>query len=380
MSSPTTLDRKDLEGATARQAAGPHRGRVSAAGKPAPSRVLFVGPIKTEAPCGSTVKNELMVRGLQDSGVTVNVVDTGDSGRRGRLAQLRRLLRSLVTERQLVVSASRNGVYALVPLFGALTLLGYRFTILVTGSGLPRHVNRLKGLKRRYFKWSVTRASAIFAEGDWISHELEKVGVHNSHYLPNPRPRPAKRWDPANLSAGKLTYISRVIAEKGVEDAMAAVERLRAEGRHVSLEVYGPVPPSYRERFEKLVAESPGTTYHGVLEPGEVSDVLAQHAALVFPTTLFEGMPGILVEAAMVGMPVISTTMTPIAEFIEDGVAGRLVAPGDRDALTSAIRDVLTQPEDAAAMAQVLGRRIDVYSLDNVITSMCDELAVQGWR
>src|SRR5690606_11903865 len=230
MSSPTTLDRKDLEGATARQAAGPHRGRVSAAGKPAPSRVLFVGPIKTEAPCGSTVKNELMVRGLVDRGVKVDVVDTGDSGRNGRLRQLGQLLGSRVSHRQLVVSASRNGVYTLVPLFGALTLLGYRFAILVTGSGLPRHVNRLKGLKHRYFKWSVTRASAIFAEGDWISHELEKVGVQNSHYLPNPRPRPVTRWNPATLGSGEMAFISRVTAEQGVEDAMAAVERRRAGG------------------------------------------------------------------------------------------------------------------------------------------------------
>ena len=380
MSSPTTLESESLDAGPPGAVVGARPERAAHPTRPLPSRVLFVGPLETEAPCGSTVKNNLMVRGLEARGIEVHVVDTGDSGRSARLAQLGKLLRSLISYRQVVVSASRNGVYTLVPLLGALTLLGYRFAILVTGSGLPRHVSRLDGIKQRYFRWSITRASGVFAEGDWIGEELQKVGVFNSHYLPNPRPRPAARWDPSRLSTGRLTYISRVIPEKGVEHAIQAVEALRREGNDVTLEVYGPVPAAYREAFDALVERSPGTTYHGVLDPDDVSDVLAEHAALVFPTTLFEGMPGILVEAAMVGMPVISSTITPIAEFIEDGVAGRLVEAGDVEALAAAIEGVLSHPDETVAMAEVLGRRIDVYSLDNVSTTLCDVLAEQGWR
>lgn len=380
MTSPTTLERKSFDGGAVDAVAGSRRRREGSSTKPMPSRLVFVGPIDTGVPCGSTIKNRLMVSGLEGQGVNVHVVDTGDSGPRARLAQLGRLLRSLLTHRQVVMSTSSNGVNTLVPLLGALTLLGYRYAILVTGSGLPAQVGKLTGLMRGYFRWSITRASGVFAEGDWINRELEEVGVFNHHYLPNPRVRPSSRWNPSALQAGRLTYVSRVMPAKGVETAMAAVEMLRAAGRDVSLDVYGPIAPSYQERFSARLEESPGTTYHGVLDPGQVSDVLAEHAALVFPTTHFEGMPGILVEAAMVGMPVISSTITPIAEFIEDGVAGRLVEAGDVEALAAAIEGVLSHPDETVAMAEVLGRRIDVYSLDNVSTTLCDVLAEQGWR
>ncbi len=385
MPSTTTLE-GGQQISTAPGAAAPSRATTSQperAAEGGPQRLVFVGPVVTDAPNGSTVKNRYLIDGLRDHGVDVRLIDTMRSGGRARVAQFGALLRSLGWSRQVVMSVSNNGFYTLVSLLGLLsaTVPGLRFAVVGMGSGMPRQVDSLKGLARRYFSWALGRATGVYVQGEWIRRELEDLGISNASVLANLRPRPAVRWDPSTLSSGRLVFISRVIPDKGVERAMAAVERLRAEGMKVSLDIYGPMPADYATRFETLLAESPGSTYHGVLAPERVLDVLASHAALVLPTKWAqEGMPGILVEAAMVGMPVLASDLVPIAEVVENGVTGVLVDPDDESALVAATRRLLEDPQRTMGMADALNQRATAYDIDVVIGALNRHLAKSGWR
>ncbi|HEB87286.1 MAG TPA: glycosyltransferase, partial [Gammaproteobacteria bacterium] len=53
-----------------------------------------------------------------------------------------------------------------------------------------------------------------------------------------------------------------------------------------------------------------------------------------------EGIPTVLMEAMATGLPVISTLHSGIAELVDDGVSGRLVAERDVDGLAEAIREL----------------------------------------
>jgi glycosyltransferase involved in cell wall biosynthesis len=53
----------------------------------------------------------------------------------------------------------------------------------------------------------------------------------------------------------------------------------------------------------------------------------------------------VAIEAHAVGTPVIGSRIGGLAEIVEDGANGRLLPPGDSQALGSSIREVAEDPE-----------------------------------
>jgi glycosyltransferase involved in cell wall biosynthesis len=87
----------------------------------------------------------------------------------------------------------------------------------------------------------------------------------------------------------------------------------------------------------------------------EVARMMAQSSIFVLPSIIaadgqMEGIPVALMEAMATGRPVVTTSISGIPELVEDGVSGLLVPPGDPAALAAAIRKLLDDRENAAAM------------------------------
>lgn len=61
--------------------------------------------------------------------------------------------------------------------------------------------------------------------------------------------------------------------------------------------------------------------------------------------SLKEGMPWAILEALAAGLPIVATRVGAITEMIEDGAAGLLVEPGDRAALSEALRRLHGDPD-----------------------------------
>jgi glycosyltransferase involved in cell wall biosynthesis len=80
-----------------------------------------------------------------------------------------------------------------------------------------------------------------------------------------------------------------------------------------------------------------------------------------FGTSVLEGMA--------VGTPALVTSEGGVKEFVEDGVNGRVMAPGDPDAWAAAAVDLLTHPETLEAMRAASER---------VATRFTDERYVNG--
>jgi glycosyltransferase involved in cell wall biosynthesis len=68
-------------------------------------------------------------------------------------------------------------------------------------------------------------------------------------------------------------------------------------------------------------------------------------AQILVSPSLYEGFGLPAAEAMACGTAVIATTAGAFPEFIEDGRTGVLVPPGDVDALASAIKSLLRDPE-----------------------------------
>lgn len=69
-------------------------------------------------------------------------------------------------------------------------------------------------------------------------------------------------------------------------------------------------------------------------------------------SSVSEGMPIALMEAAASGVPVVATRVGGVGEMIVEGVTGRAVQPDDPDAFAAALRDLLSDPDLRARMGQ----------------------------
>lgn len=93
------------------------------------------------------------------------------------------------------------------------------------------------------------------------------------------------------------------------------------------------------------------------------ADVYAAADLLLLPSRT-EGMPGVLIEAALTGTPTVATAVGAVPEMLSDSDAGYLVAPGDPSAFAIRVAEALdrgTRMSDRTVVG--FRRRFDVQSV-----------------
>jgi glycosyltransferase involved in cell wall biosynthesis len=174
-----------------------------------------------------------------------------------------------------------------------------------------------------------------FARGRFVAAGLPpKRIVVKPNGLPDPGP-------PSEAVRERILFAGRLSREKGVETLKVAAAQL---GRSIDVAGEGPLRESLEgtENLDLL----------GTLPGAEVQARMARAAALVVPSLWYEGLPMVVAEAFAAGTPVIASRIGALADLVEDGVTGLLVAPGDPADLARAMARILADPEAARRMGQ----------------------------
>lgn len=88
----------------------------------------------------------------------------------------------------------------------------------------------------------------------------------------------------------------------------------------------------------------------------------------VLPSTK-EGLPYVLLEAGLAGLPVVASRVGGIPEIIEDGKTGLLVPSRDKDALCAALQRIIGSPDLRDSFGSALKERIvNDFSLETMIS------------
>ena len=104
----------------------------------------------------------------------------------------------------------------------------------------------------------------------------------------------------------------------------------------------------------------------------DVRDWIAAMDVFVHPT-YFEGLPVSVLEAMVMGKPVITSPVDGLRGLITSGVHGWLVKTGDIDGLAAAIRHALDYPDEAAQVAHAGAERVlSEYGAKGVVDAYDD--------
>ena len=163
-------------------------------------------------------------------------------------------------------------------------------------------------------------------------------------------------------TVGRLTY------QKAPEDFLAALQALDRPG------VTG-VWLGDGELAGQVAAQARQMPSIRVLLAGQrrnIAGLLPAFDVFVL-SSRYEGLPTVVVEAMMCGIPVVATAVNSVGDVVVPGETGLLVPPGRPALMADAVGFLLDSPEAAARMAAAaqagLGKRFGAAALRQALTA-----------
>lgn len=182
-------------------------------------------------------------------------------------------------------------------------------------------------------------------------------------------PSPAQLRDELGLGDAEVVItVTRMTRQKGIPTLLNAAARVHEVRPDVRFLLVGP-----RESEGPLAVTQAEIDRHApyVKAIGSRSDIpalLRLADVFAFPTEYREGVPRVLLEAALAGVPIVTTSMPGCAEVIRDGWNGLLVPPAAPSELAAKIFYLLANREKGRVMADRAGQDVrKEFSLATVV-------------
>lgn len=175
-----------------------------------------------------------------------------------------------------------------------------------------------------------------------------------------------------------FVFVGRLVKDKGINELIDAFERLYEINQTITLLLVG----SYEEKLDPLAPETliAIKSHNAIKHVGYQNDVRPYFKAadaLVFPSYR-EGFPNVVMQAGAMELPSIVTDINGCNEIIIDNTNGVIIPPQDADALFSAMKKFIDNPEAVSRMAEksrpLIQSRYEQQDVWNAILEMYKSL------
>ena len=239
---------------------------------------------------------------------------------------------------------------------------GYLFTshaniILETGIflGLLQPLTFLKNINNYLLRSSAFKASRVITFSEFSKKLIlkglrKKKGKRVLVVSPGIDPSWFKVKRQAEGSKDLVLW-GRMEEQKGIPELLRALREVAQRVPEVRLHLIGEgnMTESYRKQAKELGVQD-RVNFLGWMSVDAIQEFIPKCAVGVFPSRL-ESFGLSMAEAMGAGLPIIATRVGALPEFIEDGVTGTLVSPGNIPALYRAILEKLENPKRAQDLA-----------------------------
>ena len=227
----------------------------------------------------------------------------------------------------------------------------------------------LRNPVRRFFhRQLVIRADLVAGVSqEMVDEAVSLLGTsrENTVYIPNGRD-PAvfcHKADPTDLSPVRFLFVGHMTRTKRPEVFLKTMDELTKRGISVRGVMVGdgPMLEFLRQSASEQIA------FLGARD--DVAQLLGDADVLLFTsTTEGEGMPGVLIEAGLAGLPVVATEVPGARTVVEDGVTGFIIPVDDRSQLMDAAETLARDPDLRKKMGLAARQRcLDRFTLDSSV-------------
>ena len=276
-----------------------------------------------------------------------------------------------------IIMPAYKGVHLIVPLAVLFNMLFHRkLHYVVIGGWLPKYV-----CKYHILRWAVRKIDVVYVETQHMVDDMEHEGYKNLKLMPNFKDIIIKEENELKLvdtPPFRLCTFSRVMKEKGIEDAILAVRKCNETlgGQVFTLDIYGLIQKGEELWFEQLMQQQPQEIkYCGIVPFDKSTAVLENYYSLLFPTHFStEGFPGTLIDAMSAGVPPIVSNCPSCKELVDDGQTGLLFSMGSVEQLTDRLMECAQKPALINNMRPFCLKKAREYLPHNVIKVLSSEI------
>jgi len=236
------------------------------------------------------------------------------------------------------------------------------------------------GLPARWFNWATARRTAGWiANSGAVRHVLvERCGIpaEKVHVVPNAviasrfESRLTREESRARFGLGPddgavVTILANLRGVKNHAMFLRVAKRLVEGGAAARFLVAGDGPE--KDALHRAAADLGVTGYVRFLGKCQEVPELFRATDVCVLTSVSEGLPNVLIEAASVGVPCVSTDNGGAADVVVDGETGYLVAVDDDEAMAARIAEMLADPPRREQMGRAarehVARRFSMEAL-----------------
>lgn len=208
---------------------------------------------------------------------------------------------------------------------------------------------------------ALRRVQHALAVSSAAADDLRALTGRTVEVIPNGRdPRPFAQPATRGAEPPQLLFVGHLDPDKQPLRFVELVAGLRARGIEVRAAIVGDGP----------LAGAVRAAADGIEVLGHRTDVPALMLGadvLVMTSRPPEGMPGVLIEAALAGLPIVTTDVPGGRDVVEDGVSGFVVPVDDADALRERVASLLTDRARREAMGAAARARAAAFTLDATV-------------
>ncbi len=284
---------------------------------------------------GQTIKTQTVYKALINSLGEENVTAIDTYGwRKNPLGMISRCRKLLSECENVIMMPAQHGVRVFPAVFNMLNKsFGRKLHYVVIGGWLAEELKIAPSLMK-----PIKKLDCVYVEAEKMRDALHALGVTNAVYMPNFRVKKILKPSELVYSSAepyRVCTFSRVLKEKGIEDAIEAVRYVNSYfGRTVyTLDIFGMIEPRYLERFNELrQGFEQFVSYKGIVGYDESTDEIKSCFAVLFPTYYEgEGLAGTIIDAFAAGVPVIATDWhynSTVIRHLTDGIVYDHTKPG----------------------------------------------------
>ena len=237
-------------------------------------------------------------------------------------------------------------------------------------------ISKLLG-KKLYFHYHGFRVFKTYSEAGWFfrsitrtmmalvnehiflsdSHgELAKLnfGIKKYRVIPNFVDAVAVEYFNSHLfecvgkkdSTNRFIFLSNLIPEKGVYEAIDAVALIVESGTPATLDIIGGASGKMLHSFEEYISGLSFVRYRGQLMGNEKFKFLSESDVFLFPSRYSqEAFPLVIIEALAAGLIVIAARVGSIPDIIDDNIDGFICNEPSGEDIYRLINHILALPE-----------------------------------
>ena len=146
--------------------------------------------------------------------------------------------------------------------------------------------------------------------------------------------------------------VTRLTRQKGIPTLLKAAALVQEKRRGVRFILVGPRESEGPQAVSQSELDRHAPYVTAIGPRSDVPSLLSIANVFAFPTEYREGVPRVLLEASLAGLPIVTTRMPGCSDVITDGVSGYLVSPRSPRELAARILDLLEHPEKGRVMGQ----------------------------